>query len=186
MTQQKQTTRDLVIASLLTALGILIPMIMPIKIIIGPASYTFGSHIPVIMSMFRSPKIAAIVAVGTTIGFVAAGFPITIVLRALSHIVFAVIGAIYLQKAKGALTKLSSRTLFSFIINLIHAVSEVLVVYVLTVMGTSAATDNFLFTLIVLVGVGTLVHGMIDFELSYQFTRTLDQRARVKFARVEL
>ena len=53
MTQQRQSTRDLVIASLLTALGILIPMIMPIKIILGPASYTLGSHIPIVMAMFR-------------------------------------------------------------------------------------------------------------------------------------
>ena len=73
-------------------------MIMPIKIILGPASYTLASYIPIVMAMFRSPKIAAIVAVGTTLGFVAAGYPITIVLRALSHIVFATVGALYLKK----------------------------------------------------------------------------------------
>lgn len=186
MTQQKQTTRDLVISSLLTALGILIPMIMPIKIILGPASYTFGSHIPITMAMFRSPKIASFVAVGTTLGFVAAGYPITIVLRALSHIIFATIGAIYLQKVAHVLVDVKSRTLFSFFINLIHSIAEVIVVYILTVAGASGSSDNFLFTLIILVGVGTLVHGMIDFEMSYRFTRTLDKRARVKFAQVEL
>lgn len=186
MSHSKQKTRDLVLASLLTALGILIPIIMPIKIIIGPASYTFGSHIPINMAMFRSPKIAAIVAIGTTIGFVVAGYPITIVFRALSHIVFAVVGAIYLKKVARVLPNVGSRTFFNFVINVIHAIIEVLVVYLLTAFGASGSTDNFLFSLIVLVGIGTLVHGMIDFEISYQFTRTLDKRERVHFAQVEL
>ena len=186
MTQQRQNTRDLVIASLLTALGILIPMIMPIKIILGPASYTLGSHIPIVMAMFRSPKIAAIVAVGTTLGFVAAGFPITIVLRALSHIVFATVGALYLKKLSNTLVNVKSRTLFSFFVNLIHAIAEVIVVYLLTAAGVSATSDNFIFTLIILVGLGTLIHGMVDFEISYQFTKTLEKRTRLNFAQIEL
>lgn len=186
MSYSKQKTRDLVLASLLTALGILIPIIMPIKVVIGPASYTFGSHIPINMAMFRSTKTTAIVALGTTIGFIVSGFPITIVLRALSHIIFATIGAAYLKKAVDVLPKVGSRMVFSFLINLLHAVFEVIVVYLLTVLGTTASSENFLFTLIVLVGLGTLVHGMIDFELSYQFTRTLDKRARLHFAQVEL
>lgn len=182
---QTRSTRNMVITSLLTALGILIPLIMPIKLVIGPASYTLGSHIPTMMAMFRSPVVAAVVAFGTTIGFFVSGLPIVIVIRALTHIIFATIGASYLQKHHSALVSIGSRTLFSFMINLIHAIAEVIVVYLIIGFGMPL-TQDLLTLLFVFVGLGTLIHGMIDFELSYQFTRTLDKRTRVKFAQVEL
>ncbi|BBC76308.1 Substrate-specific component NiaX niacin ECFtransporter [Lactococcus cremoris] len=48
MTQTKKAkVRNLIIAAMLTALGILIPMMMPVKLIIGPASFTLAAHVPV-------------------------------------------------------------------------------------------------------------------------------------------
>ncbi|XJS11072.1 hypothetical protein ACF3NG_02060 [Aerococcaceae bacterium WGS1372] len=184
MTQQS-STRNMVLTSLLTALAILIPLIMPIKLVIGPASYTLASHVPTMMAMFRSPAVAAIVALGSTVGFFVSGVPIIIVFRALTHVIFATIGAYYLQHHRTALVKTSSRFLFSLLVNLIHALAEVVVVYLFVGLGTPFTMDLFTL-LVVFVGIGSVIHGMVDFELSYQFTKALDNRARVKFAQIEL
>lgn len=182
----KKTTQNLTITGLLTAIGIFIPMIMPFKVVIGPASFTLGSHVPVDMAMFRKPSTAAIVAIGTTIGFLIAGFPIVIVARALTHLIFATIGAYYLQKFPKTLVKTASRTIFSLWVNVLHGLGEVAIVYILTATGVSAPSDGFLYTLIVLIGIGTLVHGMVDFEISYQITKAIEKRAHLNFAQVEL
>lgn len=93
---KKHSVRHLTIAALLIGMGIVIPMVMP-KIVIGPASFTLASHVPLFVAMFFSPGMAIAVALGTTFGFFITLPPI-IALRALSHVVFAVIGAFYLQK----------------------------------------------------------------------------------------
>ena len=184
--QGSKSTQNLTITGLLTAIGIFIPLIMPFKVVIGPASFTLGSHVPVNMAMFRKPSTAAIVAVGTAIGFMMAGFPIIIVARALTHLVFAALGAFYLQKAPRTLVKTSSRTIFSLIINSIHGLGEVAIVYILTATGVTPPSDGFMYTLIVLIGIGTLIHGMVDFEIAYQITKAIEKRAKLNFAQVEL
>ena len=55
----KKRIQEMTFAALLTAIAILIPSIMPIKLIIPPASYTLGSHIPLFLAMFISPWVAA-------------------------------------------------------------------------------------------------------------------------------
>lgn len=142
--------------ALLTALAIVIPMIMPFKLVIGPASYTLASHVPIFLAMFISPLVAVIVAIGAATGFLFSGLPLVVTMRALSHVIFAYIGANTFSSAKHLL-------IFSFVINIIHALAEVIVVFVMTDMGSTA---NYFYTLIVLVGIGTLIHGMVDFEIA--------------------
>lgn len=176
---------NLMSAAILTAIGILIPMVMPIRIVIGPASYTLGSHIPIIMAMFISPMVAGAVAIGTTLGFLMAAFPIVIVLRAFSHVVFALLGAWVLQRTNGLFTNVVKRQLFSLTINIVHALAEVVVVFVLTGLGQENLDPSFWYVLLVLVGVGTVIHGMIDFELGYQFTRMLSSRTKLNFINLD-
>ena len=95
--KSKTNTFQLALAGMLIAIGIVIPMFSPIKIIIEPASFTLASHVPVFIAMFISPMMAAAVALGTTLGFLLGGFPLTVVLRALTHVIFATIGAWYLR-----------------------------------------------------------------------------------------
>lgn len=178
-------TLHLMSAAVLTAIGILIPMVMPIRIVIGPASYTLGSHIPIIMAMFISPMVAIAVAIGTTLGFLMAAFPIVIVLRAFTHLVFASIGAWVLQKSNGMFTNLLKRQLFNLSINVIHALAEVVVVFTLTGLGQKNLDTSYWYVLLLLVGAGTVVHGMIDFELGYQFSRILTSRTRLGFANLD-
>ena len=56
--------RNLTITALLMALAIMIPIVMPLKVVIPPASYTLASHVPIFLAMFLSRKMAACVVIG--------------------------------------------------------------------------------------------------------------------------
>ena len=170
--------KQMTIASMLCAIGIIIPMFSPIKIIIEPASFTLGSHIPIMIAMFLSPAITLAVCVGTTIGFFFGGFPITIVLRAASHIIFALIGSYWLSKNKNLLYDRKSMVLFFFILSLIHAICEVLIVT--PFFFSNPASSNYMYTILGLVGIGTVIHSMVDFTLSriiYQLLFSNEKRS---------
>jgi niacin transporter len=161
----------LTVSGLLIAIGIVIPMVSPFKIVLEPASFTLASHVAIFIAMFISPRMAVTVAIGTAIGFLLGGFPIVIVLRAGSHILFAILGALYLQKMQK--TKISSITTlwgFSFFIALIHAICELIVVsifYFGGIMGVAYYQHGFLMSVLLLVGLGTVIHSMIDFKIAH-------------------
>jgi niacin transporter len=166
----KNSVQTMTIAALLSAIAILIPMFAP-KFVLEPASYTLASHVPIFIAMFISPYIAVAVAIITTFGFLMAGiFPLVVVLRALSHVVFAIVGAIILKKNKNLLNTVAGFTLFGLITAVIHAVCEVAVV-TLFYWGNNLTgiyyNKGYLFTVILLVGAGTIVHSMIDFTIAY-------------------
>ena len=76
------------------------------KLWFHPASYTLASHVPIFLAMFLSRKMAACVVIGSTLGFFVAGFPIVIVMRAASHIIFALMGLTILNIIQCVLTGL--------------------------------------------------------------------------------
>ena len=75
----KKRIQEMTFAALLTAIAILIPSIMPIKLIIPPASYTLGSHVPIFLAMFISPWVTAFVILASSLGYFMAGYPIVVV-----------------------------------------------------------------------------------------------------------
>jgi len=154
----------MVISALLVAIGIIIPLLSPLKIVIPPASFTLGSHVAIFIAMFVSLPVGIVVSIGTTIGFLLGGFPIVIVLRALTHIVFVAVGAIILKKTPELLTSPKKTVLFSLFLSLIHAVCEVAIVTVFFFGGNS--TENYVITVMLLVGVGTVIHSMVDFGIA--------------------
>lgn len=160
---------SMVIAALLCAIGIIIPMFSPLKILLEPASFTLASHVPIFIAMFLSPMIAISVALITGFGFLFAGFPIVVVLRALTHIVFAAVGAFILKKKGNILHSTSSTILFALVISLLHGISEVIVVtffYWGNQMSEIYYNKGYLVTVIGLVGLGTVIHSMIDFGIA--------------------
>ena len=177
---RKTQTKSLAYAAILIAFGILIPLIMPVKLVIGPASYTLGSHVPIFLALFLSLPIAILVALGTTIGFLLAGFPIVIVLRALSHLGFVLVAGLLLKKNPRVLEKAISRGLFALGINVIHGIAEFIIVYILTV--GPATESSYVWSLLGLVGLGTLVHGMVDFYLAFYLWRFLSQKVGINFS----
>lgn len=172
---KNNSVKHLTISALLIGLGILIPMVMP-KIVIGPASFTLASHVPVFIAMFFSPVVAIAVVLGTTFGFFISTTPI-IALRALSHFIFAVLGAMYLQKhpelvlKNGKFSLANGRfQLFNLVIGIIHAAAEMLVVSAFYFMGNMPDTfysQGYLYTVFILMGIGGLIHSLVDFNIAY-------------------
>lgn len=177
---RNKETKALVFTAILVAFGILIPMVMPIKVIIGPASFTLASHVPVFLAMFISPLVAILVALGTSFGFLMAGFPIVIVMRAVSHFIFALLGSLWIKKHPNDLKKPLRVFLFALIINFIHGLAEFFVVFVLT-QGTQSSTA-FVGTLIGLIGFGSLLHGCIDFYIAYYLWKILSEKVGIDFS----
>lgn len=167
MTQTQKITRT----ALLIALGIIIPFAMP-KVSIPPASFTLASHVPVFMAMFISPGVAVAVALGTALGFFFT-FPVVIALRALSHLVFAVIGAWYLQKVPDILERSKLLFLFNVVIALIHAVSESLVVLLFFMTDPATVKVNYFTAVFLMIGVGGFVHSLVDFFIAQYLLKRL-------------
>lgn len=128
----KKPTQLIAYVSILVAFAILIPMIMPLKLIIGPASFTLASHVPLFLAVFISVPVALFVALGTGLGFLLAGFPLIIVLRAFSHLLFAVLAAWWLSKSPQTIKSPLKTFWFAFLVNVLHGLTEFVVVYAMT------------------------------------------------------
>lgn len=181
---KKNSVRHLTIAALLVAMGIIIPMVMP-RIVIGPASFTLASHVPLFLAMFFSPGVAVAVSLGTGFGFFLSATPI-IALRALSHLLFALIGAFYLQKyptivlTKHKFVLFNGRfQLFNFVIGLIHSAAELAVVSVFYIMGNMPETyyaQGYMYSIFLLMGIGGLIHSLIDYNIAYFVANALSKQ----------
>ncbi|ALT81252.1 MULTISPECIES: hypothetical protein [Streptococcus] len=177
---RRNQTKSLAFTAILLAFGILIPMVMPVKVVIGPASFTLASHVPVFMAMFISPQVAVLVALGTSLGFLFAGFPIVIVLRAVSHLLFAIVGAVLVQKRPSLLEKPLSTFFLALFLNFLHGLAEFIVVLVLTAGAHTGAA--YVWSLVGLIGFGSLVHGCIDFYIAYYLWKFLRDKVGVNFS----
>lgn len=182
------SVKRLTISAILIAMGIIIPMVMP-RITIGPASFTLASHVPVFIAMFISPVVAIAVSLGTGFGFFLSATPI-IALRALSHLIFAVIGAVILQKhpeilinKEGKFTLLNGKLqLFNVGIGVIHSAAELVVVSVFYTMGNLPGTyytAGFMYSIFLLMGVGGLIHSLVDFSIAYFLASTLSKHVDI-------
>lgn len=181
---KKNSVKHLTIAALLVAMGIIIPMVMP-RITIGPASFTLASHVPLFIAMFFSPWMAIAVGLGTGFGFFLSATPI-IALRALSHILFAVIGALFLQKyptivlSKNKFVLFNGHfQLFNFVIGLIHSAAELAVVSVFYTMGNMPETyyaQGYIYSIFLLMGIGGLIHSLIDYNIAYFVANALSKQ----------
>jgi niacin transporter len=164
-------------AALLTAVGIAIPLMSPVKIIIEPASFTLASHVAIFIAMMMGPATAAVVVTGTFLGFFLSA-PLPIAVRAASHIVFAMLGAFYLRRNPSTLNSAAKTHAFSFVIGLIHGGCEVLAVCALYFNGLWTA--NYQLGIVwgvgILVGVGSVIHSMVDFEISYAVYKALSRQ----------
>lgn len=180
--KRKNNVYKLTLSAILIAIGILIPMISPLKIILEPASFTLASHVPIFIAMFISPTVAASVALGTTAGFFLGGFPIVVTLRALVHIVFVLVGSIVLKQRPKLIHAKWRSQIFSFVIGVIHALSEVAVVSVFYFAGGLTEGDyaqGFMTSVLLLVGVGTVIHSMIDFLIAQFIWLALEKRTGI-------
>lgn len=171
--------QSLTATALLISVGIIIPLFSPLRFVLEPASFTLASHVCIFLSMFISPLTAAAVSVGTTLGFFFGGFPLVVVLRAASQLLFAVVGAFLLQQRPHILQSPAKIQLFSFGIAVLHAAAEMLVVtlfYFGGGMGTAYYAQGFMVSVVLLVGLGTVVHSMVDFLIALLILKALSRQ----------
>lgn len=157
MNKRKISVKDISIAALLTALALAIPLFMPIKLVLEPIfSATFAAHVPGILSMFVGPFAVIGTAVGSALGFLQLGPWVS--LRALSHIIFGLLGYKMLSKKWNVLLVLVLTGLF-------HACSE-MIVGLISIPFIVTPKGGILQYIIITVGCGTFIHHCIDFVIS--------------------
>lgn len=170
---RSQNVLRLAMAALLVAIGILIPTISPVKIPLGPAgSFTLASHVAIFLAMFFSPLTAVAVSLGTTLGFLLS-FPFPVVLRALSHVVWAAFGAMWLKKHPDTLYRPAASVAFCVVVAIVHALLETVAIMALFFSGTVADQGGLWLTVFLPVGVVTLVHSSVDYAVALLVWRPL-------------
>jgi niacin transporter len=177
MKQTSQKVLTMVIAALLCAVGILIPMFAP-KIVLEPMSFTLASHVATFIAMFISPPVAVAVTLGTSAGFFFAGLPLVIVLRALSHFGFVALGCLILKKHPDVLQRPASTVMFSALLAVVHGICEAVVVTVFYfggMLNSGYYSKGFAFSVLLMVGLGTIIHSMIDFGIALLVWRPLSR-----------
>lgn len=165
------------LSAILIAVGTVIPMFMP-KVIVGPMSFTLASHVAVMLALFISPSVAIAVALGTTLGFFIAGFPLVVVIRALSHVIWAFLGAYYVKKYPQTFESPVKTLLFTLAIAGIHAVGEMIAV-VPFYYGAGMDVQTFCYMVFGLVGLGTIIHSSVDFGISLVVWKVLSKNASI-------
>ncbi|MDN6193491.1 MAG: hypothetical protein L0J48_01265 [Alkalibacterium sp.] len=186
---KKTNTLKLTVTALLTAIAIAIPLVMPVRVVLPPASFTLASHVPIFFALFLSPKIAVLVSLGSATGFLLAGLPIVITLRALSHVVFALLGGVYLRnRRQDVLESPVKSQFFSFWIGLVHALAEVGIVslFFFGLLKGADYDETFFYSVFMLVGVGTLIHSMVDFLLAQIIWKSLGKRMKTLVKKMAL
>ncbi len=143
--------KNIVLGALLTALSLLITF-SPLKIAFGPISITPASHVPTMISMFINPWVAAFTVIGSCIGFLTIN-PV-VVIRAATHIVFALVG-MYMMKKKNI-------NIFAVIAvtSVLHALAEGLAVYLFTPLFLPDTQVTL--ALVGIAVITTLVHHYVD------------------------
>lgn len=158
-------TRDLVYGALLTALSLLIPIAFGsyLKVYLPPFSATLASHVPVMLAMLVSPTVAALVGIGSSIGFLIVLGPV-IAARALVHVLVGIVGALIVARNRSFLTAL-------LVTAPIHALGEVIAVLPFGFTSYEAW---------ILVGVGTLLHHSADAAISLAIAFSLKMAGVLK------
>lgn len=180
--RQNDRIFKMVTAAMLCALGIIIPMVSP-KITIEPASFTLASHVALFLAMFLSPKISVVVWFGTTLGFQLTGMPPVVVMRAASQIVFVLVGALWLQKNPDLLKTKKGNITFGLVTGVMHAAMEVVAVipfYISHSLPAANYQKGFLVSVFVLVGLGTLVHNLVDFAIAQVVYKPVCKMSHIK------
>lgn len=150
-------TKKMVVAALLTALAIIIPYAVFFKVIIPPFTATLGSHVPMFISMLLGPEVAIMAGLGSALGFFLNLGPI-VGMRAFMHVFVGLLGAKLIKKGMPF-------WLVILITAPLHGLLEVLVVI--------PFIEIDVYKLLVVTGLGTILHHCADGAISYVIVNVL-------------
>ena len=170
----KLSTKNMVITALLIAFGIIIPTMFGfLRVALPPFTATITAHVPIFIAMFISPSSAVFTAIGTAIGFLVAGLDMVVVVRAASHIVFAILGAYMVKKN-------SNIILVGAVTAILHALAEAVVVYGFLSLGWTTSTESFVKVAFYTTGVGTILHHAVDYIIAIVLIKALTKIGALK------
>ena len=169
----KNKTKELALASILTALSVLITY-SPLKLILPFFTLTLGAHVPTMLAMFAGPWVTVMTVIGSCVGFfltIPAPNSIIVVARAATHLIFALAGISMLKKNYNIL-------LIIVVTAILHSLAEGIVVYILTPIildnATAALTAGGIAVL------GTILHHAIDSAITAPILIALTKAKIVK------
>lgn len=125
MNSKKMSTKKLVISALLVGLSVVIPYLSLPVVPIPEFSVTLFAHLAIIIAMFMGVEVAIFAGLGAVLGFYLKGVPLVVVMRAASHLVFLIVGALMLKKLHN---KKWHIVLVAIVTGLIHALAEAIIV----------------------------------------------------------
>ncbi len=172
---RKTKTSDIVLAAMLTAISMLITF-LPFKLVVGPFSVTPGSHVPTMIAAFINPTVAILTVVGSCIGFFISTGNILIVIRAATHIVFALLG-LFMIRHRVLKNYALNLILIVVITSLIHAGLEAIVVGWLTPL---IAPEKMTDTIVVFTFSVTIFHHLVDSLVTLPVVATLSKAGFVR------
>lgn len=161
-------TKKLAITALLTALAIVIPFAVFFKIIIPPFSATLGAHVPMFLSMLLGPEVAIMTGLGSALGFFLNLGPL-VGARAFMHVFVGLLGVLLIKRGW-------SFPKVIFATGPLHGILEVLVV--MPFIGFDV------YKLLIITGVGTLLHHLADGFISHVVVKFLERSRAFNFANV--
>lgn len=155
MSNSSKKVHNMVTASLLIAISIMIPMYFGfLSIRVEPFTATLTAHVPMFIAMMISPLTAAIVGLGSSVGFFLAGYSPVVVARATSHIVWGYLGGMLLKKKMPYIPAV-------LISGVVHGIYEGAIIVPLMPKGKATTS------LIVITIVGTFLHHCVDALIAY-------------------
>ncbi len=160
-------TRKLTATALLTALAIAIPFVVYFKVVIPPYTATLGSHVPMFLAMLLGPQAAAMVGLGSALGFLLNLGPL-VGARAFMHVFVGMAGAWLLKRGMPF-------PLVAVITAPLHGILEVLVIMPFVEFDA--------YYLLVVTGVGTVLHHGVDAFISWILISLLKKSRTLDLAR---
>lgn len=166
--------RDIAYGAVLTALGIMIPVMFGayLRVLIPPFSATLASHVPVLLSMLISPVVAVMVGIGTAIGFLisygASSVGLMITARALTHSIWAFAGALMIKKGASYTSALVATAPLHGFLEVV-AIMLMVTVFGLPLTGGTGVTgsDITLVAAVLIVLFGTMAHHAVDSVIAW-------------------
>jgi niacin transporter len=170
--------RDIAYGAVLTALGIMIPVVFggTLRIFIPPFSATLASHVPVLLAMLISPPVAVMVGLSTAIGFLlsygASSIGLMITARAATHAIWAWAGALMIKKGSNYSSALIATAP-------LHGFLEVVAILLMSMVfglpltkGTGVSASNAtVATIALIVLFGTIGHHAVDSVIAWVVAR---------------
>ena len=150
--------RKLTYTALLTAMAMAIPFLVVLKVQIPPFTATLTAHVPMFISMLLGPGAAIMVGLGSALGFFM-NLGLVVGVRAFMHVFVGLAGAVLIKKGIP----------FNKVVVVtapLHGLLEALVVVPFTGFNV--------YSILMIVGVGTILHHAVDGIISSALIKILE------------